>query len=225
MSWVALVVAKAPVPGQVKTRLSPPLTCDQAADLAAAALLDTIALTEDAVGGDPDRVVIALAGDLAASARPEALTHALRGWRVVEQRGRNLGERLANAHHQVARLCPGRASVQVGMDTPQVSAGDLRRAASQLRQFDAVLGAASDGGWWLLALRDPATASVLDGVPMSRPSTARDTRRALLRHGCSVGQASVVRDIDSWPDALDAARLAPGTLSGAVVDALGREPS
>lgn len=223
MSWVALVVAKAPVPGRVKTRLSPPLNRDQAADLAAAALLDTIALAERAVGGDPDRVVIALAGDLADGARPDALAHALRRWRVVPQQGADLGERLAEAHQQVARLRPGQASVQIGMDTPQVSPSDLRRAAMRLSRFDAVVGAADDGGWWLLALRDPTTATVLRGVPMSRPTTARDTRRALGRHGSSLAAGPLARDIDTWSDALAVARLAPGTLTGAVVGALVQE--
>ncbi|MDN5861243.1 MAG: glycosyltransferase, partial [Pseudonocardia sp.] len=79
---VALVVlAKAPVQGTVKTRLCPPATPEQAAELAAAALLDTLAA---AAAVPRAQLVVALAGALADAARAADVATALAGHRVVE---------------------------------------------------------------------------------------------------------------------------------------------
>ena len=218
MSWSILIVAKSPVPGRVKTRLCPPLTAEQAADLAAAALLDTLAVAELAVDGDRDRMLLALDGELIHAARWSDLSAAVQRWRVLPQRGESFAERLANAHADALQLRPGRATVQIGMDTPHVSPGVLRVAAGFLGDVEAVLGNAADGGWWLLGLRDPRAADVLADVQMSCASTAADTRRALCRRGLTVGTASLARDIDEWADALASARLAPHTLTAASVN-------
>ncbi|MEV0457233.1 glycosyltransferase, partial [Catellatospora methionotrophica] len=85
-----LVIAKAPVPGRVKTRLCPPCTFEQAADIAAAALADTL----DAVTATPAaRRVLVVDGDH----RPPP------GWTSLAQRGDGLGERLAAAYADTAR--------------------------------------------------------------------------------------------------------------------------
>src|SRR5262249_34256601 len=132
-----LLIAKAPVPGTVKTRLCPPCTPAQAARLAAAAIADTVA-TLDATPAA--RRTLVLSGRMPVP----------QGWRHVAQRGDGLGARLANAFAETA--VPGSrsniASVLVGMDTPQLTAGLLGEAAALLADADAVLGPAEDGGWW-----------------------------------------------------------------------------
>jgi len=218
--WSLVVVAKAPIPGEVKTRLCPPLTFGEAADLAAAAFLDTLALAEATVDGDSERLVLAIDGELTEATRGRELVAATRDWRVVQQRGATLGERLVDAHRQAAALRPGHASVQIGMDTPQASPAHVHAAAGQLLCNDAVLGEAYDGGWWLLALRDPHAADVLGAVAMSRATTGLHTRQALQARGCSVGSAAAARDIDGWSDALAAARIAPSSRTAAFVDAV-----
>ncbi|MCI4066378.1 hypothetical protein MRQ36_29025 [Micromonospora sp. R77] len=101
---VLLVVAKAPVPGAVKTRLCPPATPDRAARIAAAALRDTV----DAVAATPGVTpVLALAGRLADGVDATALTTATAGWTVLPQRGAGLAQRLAYAHTDVADAFPG----------------------------------------------------------------------------------------------------------------------
>lgn len=75
-----LVMAKAPVPGRAKTRLAVHTGDDVAADLAAAALLDTVAAVEATPGA---RGHLALAGDLADGARGAELAHAVRGWTIT----------------------------------------------------------------------------------------------------------------------------------------------
>lgn len=215
---VLLVVAKAPVPGQAKTRLATNIGYDAAADLAAAALLDTLAVA----GSLGWQVVVAMTGDLSLAARAGEIRTACRPHRLVGQRGAGLAARLAAAHTDAARAAgdPGAAVVQVGMDTPQVSVEDLRAAASALRVHDAALGPAEDGGWWVLAVRAAEQAAYLLDVPMSQPDTEALTRVALSRDGASVATLGTLRDVDTWPDACAVADLAPWTRFAAGVDAV-----
>jgi glycosyltransferase A (GT-A) superfamily protein (DUF2064 family) len=192
----------------VKTRLGAEVGMPYAAELAAAALLDTLAACRAAFGAD--RCRLALHGDLADGVRGADVRRALAGWTVVPQRGDGFGERLVNAHLD-AGVEPG-AVVQVGMDTPQVTADRLAHVADGLTRHEAVLGPADDGGWWVLGLRDPAHAAVLRSVTMSSPTTGRDTRAALVGAGLDVGGATRLRDVDTVPDAEAAAHAAPDTL-------------
>ena len=203
----ALVVAKAPVPGLAKTRLGAHLGDDVAADLAAAALLDTLAACAAAFG---DRCHLALAGDLADAARAPEIRAALRAWHVFEQVGTTLGDRLAHAHLSLAAESSA-AVVQIGMDTPQVTPALLSTAALRLHRGGGVLGPARDGGWWLLGLDDPTAAQVLSRVPMSTARTGLDTRRALAGWGIRVETTAVLRDVDTVADAAGVAEDAPHT--------------
>ena len=197
-----LVMAKAPVPGAVKTRLAATTGPDVASDLAAAALLDTI----DAVAATPGaRGHLALAGDLTDATRSHELRRALAGWTVTTQAGDGFAERLVHAH---AAAGPGPV-VQVGMDTPHVTPDLLLAAADALETNDAALGPAPDGGWWVLARRDPAVAKVLAGVRMSTPTTCADTRAALSRAGHTVALTAELADVDTAEDAAAVAALAP----------------
>jgi hypothetical protein len=203
----ALVVAKAPVPGEAKTRLGAEIGDEGAADLAAAALLDTLSACESAFEG---RCHLALAGDLAGASRADEIRSALRSWRVFEQVGTSFGERLAHAHRTLAADETG-GVVQVGMDTPQVTPALLTDAGDRLRTGCGVIGPAHDGGWWLLGLDHPAAAEVLADVPMSTARTGFDTRRALTGWGVRLATAPVLRDVDTVADAAVVAEEAPGT--------------
>ncbi len=181
---IGLLVARAPVPGRAKTRLAATVGPDVAADLAAASLLDTI----DALRATFRTVHVSMTGDLSQAARSEALSTALSGCEVSEQVGDDFADRLVHAHAQAAR--GGRLVVQVGMDTPQID----RRVLEQVvltsgDERTAVLGAAEDGGWWVLALRDPTLAQALREVPMSTSSTGAETEQALRRRGAQVRAA------------------------------------
>jgi rSAM/selenodomain-associated transferase 1 len=205
-----LVLAKAPLPGRVKTRLCPPCTPQQAARLAAAALADTL----DAVRAVPGcRRVLALDGGPVC--RPT-------GFEVVRQHGGGLGERIAAAFADTAAGGVG-PILQVGMDTPQISprllAGCL--AALAAPRVDAVLGPAEDGGWWALGLHDHRYAGLLAAVPMSTPDTYRLTLAALRSAGLRVAALPRRQDVDLWPDALAVADQAPHTRFAAEVRRLG----
>ena len=204
---VLLVVAKVPLPGEVKTRLAATEGGVRAARLAAAALLDTLDVCEAAVGRD--RCHVALAGDLDAL-RDHDLADRLRAWTVHRQRGTGLAARLVNAHRDVHDVV-GAPVVQIGMDTPQVESTDLARAIGAVTVDRPVLGPAEDGGWWLLASGVPAHVDGLSRVPMSTPGTGRATWAHLRSRAATVGAAPAMRDVDDAADAHHVAALAPGT--------------
>ena len=208
---VGLVVAKAPVPGRVKTRLAASVGAPAAAQLAAAALLDTIEACEAAF----DRCYLALCGDLTLAVDSPAILARTRRWTLLPQRGSGFAERLVNAHADVGRVAQA-GVVQVGMDTPQVGPTRLRAVAEQLKTHDAVLGPAEDGGWWVLGLRHSQAARALTHVPMSNPRTGTLTHAALKRHGLTVASTAILRDVDNAEDAAEVAASAPHTRFAAV---------
>jgi glycosyltransferase A (GT-A) superfamily protein (DUF2064 family) len=197
-----IVVAKEPVPGRVKTRLCPPCSPAEAADLAAAALADTL---DAATASDADRVVLALDGRPGPWCPP--------GVDIVGQGAGALDRRLTAAW-ATARG----PAVQVGMDTPQLTAGDLDAVMAALAApgVDAVLGPATDGGWWSLGLRRAHPRAFL-GVPTSRPDTGARQHARLAALGLRTRTLPACTDVDSWSDAVAVAVGAPGTRFAATV--------
>ncbi|MFJ1585788.1 DUF2064 domain-containing protein [Streptomyces sp. NPDC088197] len=192
-----LVIAKAPVAGRVKTRLTPYCTAAEAAVLAEAALRDTLAAGLEL---HVSRRVLVLDG-APGPWLPD-------GYEVAPQTGGGLDERLAGAF----ALCTGPALL-VGMDTPQLTAvlleSALRPDAWDTR--DAVFGPAADGGFWALGLAEPARPDLLLGVPMSTPHTGAVQRARLTSAGLRVHDLPLLRDVDTPSDAADVAALAPAT--------------
>ncbi|QCX75048.1 2-phospho-L-lactate guanylyltransferase [Streptomyces sp. YIM 121038] len=202
-----LVIAKAPVPGAVKTRLTPPYTPHEAARLAEAALRDTL----DAVLAAPARRrVLVLAGEPGPWLPP--------GIEVVPQAAGGLDARIAAAFAG----CAGPA-VLIGMDTPQVTPALLAPAlaADARRDADAWFGPAADGGFWALGLAEPDP-DLLRGVPMSTPTTGAAQRARLTGAGLRVRDLAVLRDVDTAADAAHVAALAPGTRFAAVLARIDR---
>lgn len=191
-----LVVAKAPVPGLAKTRLAATVGERVAADIAAAALLDTL----DAVSQTPvTHRVVAMTGDLEQSCRATEIRERLAAFTVIDQRGDGFADRLANAHADAA-AATAQPVLQIGMDTPQVRPELLADCARQLRRVPALLGMACDGGWWVLGVADAATAECVRDVPMSQPDTGVLTLGALKRSGISVHLVDELHDVDTVDD-------------------------
>ena len=184
-----LVIAKEPRPGRVKTRLTPPFSPQEAAQLAEAALADTL----HAVAAAPaSRRVLVLEGAPGPWLPP--------GFEVVPQCAGGLDERLAAAFAH----CRGPALL-VGMDTPQVTP---RLLTVDFADCDAYLGPAEDGGFWALGLADPDP-GLLRGVPMSTPVTGAVQRKRLVAAGLRVRDLPPLRDVDVAADARAVAALAP----------------
>lgn len=189
-----LVLAKEPVPGRVKTRLSPPCAPEDAAALAAAALADTLAA---AVASGAGRVVMGLEGQAGPWCPPGVV--------IVPQGDGSLANRLSTLWSATVG-----SALQIGMDTPQVGAAGLDRAMARLdaTSYDAALGLATDGGWWALGLRRPVR-GVFDGIETSRADTGFRQRARLEALGLRVADLEAERDVDTWEDALAVADLAP----------------
>lgn len=200
-----IVIAKSPVAGSVKTRLTPPCAPEQAAALAEAALVDTLASVHEAASILGGRATLVLDGSPGAWL-PDDVD-------VVPQRGRGLDERLAAAFEDV-----GGPAFLVGMDTPQLSPDTIVHAVRLLQDpgVDAVLGEADDGGWWAIGMRD-ADAAVFLGVPMSTRATCAEQRTRLARLGMRVRDLPRMRDVDTFDDAVAVARDVPGTRFAAAV--------
>ncbi|HXY64670.1 MAG TPA: DUF2064 domain-containing protein [Mycobacterium sp.] len=191
-----LVVAKAPVPGRAKTRLAATVGDQVAAGVAAAALLDTL----DAVAATPVAArVVALTGELDAAADAAEIRRRLASFSVIGQRGNDFGERLANAHADAASV-DGHPVLQIGMDTPQVTAALLGDCGRRLVESSAVLGLANDGGWWALGVHTPALADCLRDVPMSQPDTGALTLKTLRGNGVDVALLDELADFDIADD-------------------------
>lgn len=208
MSWsTVIVIAKRPVPGRVKTRLTPPFSPEQAAALAAAALHDTLTAA-DAVPAA--RHVLLFDGD------PSGWVPA--GWDVVDQVEGDLDVRLTAGFVAVGA---GGPAVLVGMDTPQVTAADLPPLAAGV---DACLGLATDGGFWALGLADPArAAAVIPDVPMSTDRTGVEQHRRLRAAGMTVVDLGVLTDVDDETTARAVAALAPRSrFAGEMLNITGR---
>jgi glycosyltransferase A (GT-A) superfamily protein (DUF2064 family) len=191
-----LVVARAPVPGLAKTRLAAAVGDRVAAQIAAAALLDTL----DAVAATPvSPRVVALCGELDGAAGAAEIRDRLTSFAVIPQRGNDFVDRLANAHADAAAI-GGRPVLQIGMDTPQVSAALLADCGRRLVEASAVLGMALDGGWWALGVHASEHAECLRGVPMSQPNTGALTLNALLNNAISVSLLEELTDVDVVDD-------------------------
>jgi glycosyltransferase A (GT-A) superfamily protein (DUF2064 family) len=200
------VIAKEPRAGFVKTRLCPPCTPEQAAEVAAAALSDTLDAVDEFVAVAADawygaiEPVLLFDGDASEWTRP--------GYTVVAQRGDGLAARLGNAFDE---LGPG---LIVGMEAP-VAVQALGGAVAALRAGVDVLGLAVDGGYWVIGLHrvDPA---VFDGVPMSTSHTGLAQLARMRALGRPVRMLRMEHDLDTVDDlrriAEQAGPARPGSL-------------
>ncbi|GMA29325.1 TIGR04282 family arsenosugar biosynthesis glycosyltransferase [Arenivirga flava] len=190
-----ILIAKPPLPGRAKTRLHPPLTLEEAADVAAACLADSLEFVRDAPAS---RRILLWDGD-----QPPA---GAEGFEVVRQVEGSLDVRLGAVFDAVDEPC-----VLIGMDTPQLRFEHLAvPLGGWPDDADAVMGPASDGGWWSLGFREP-TGDLLRGVPMSRDDTALQQRRRIEEAGLRLRTLATLTDVDTYDAAMEVAEADPLT--------------
>lgn len=186
-----LVFVKHPSPGAVKTRLAAAVGPEAAAGLHRALAEHVLEATTPA--GQYERLVF--------FAPPEALAE-MRAWlpglRLLAQSGGDLGARMADAFARGFARGAGRVAI-VGTDTPAVSRETVTEALSALDAADVVIGPTEDGGYYLLALRDPRP-ELFAGIAWSTPTVADETRARAREAGLSVRELSRRRDIDTVED-------------------------
>lgn len=178
------VFAKAPVPGQVKRRLQPPLSPEEAATLHEAFVRDVVARERR-----PDRAVtVWRAGDVH---HPLWADLRAQGVALAQQDGADLGDRMAHALH--TGLHSGEKVVLIGTDTPSLPAAVTDRAFAALDEVPVVLGPACDGGYYLVGVRGDVP-DLFSGVAWS---SARVLAQTLARLD-SLGVAWAL--VDFWYD-------------------------
>ncbi|MBI3030736.1 MAG: TIGR04282 family arsenosugar biosynthesis glycosyltransferase [Candidatus Rokubacteria bacterium] len=187
------IMAKAPRPGEVKTRLCPPLSGPQAADLYRSFLQDKIEQVRTLRRATP---AVAYAPE---AERPlfEALAP---DFRLVAQRGPDLGARLANGFAEF--LGNGHAgAVAIDSDTPTLPTEYLAEAVARLRRGDAdlVLGPSEDGGYYLIGLRAPHP-ELFEGIRWSTPEVMPETLRRAEAKGLRVALLPTWYDVDTPAD-------------------------
>ena len=187
-----VVFAKAPVAGQVKTRLIPSLGAQGAADLARRMLVRTLAQAVAAAAGPVELCVTAGPADPIWQSLdvPAGIT-----W--SDQGEGDLGMRMARAAQRTAAT--GEAVLLIGTDCPALDAGQLRMAAAALQHCDATLIPTADGGYVLLGL-NRFHPTLFDGIEWSTGSVAQETRRRLAALHWSVREAPPLHDIDEPAD-------------------------
>jgi rSAM/selenodomain-associated transferase 1 len=192
------IMAKAPLPGEVKTRLCPPLSYEAAAQLYRCFLLDKIAQVNALQGAAP---VISYSP---AACKPlfEDLTPA--HFLLIPQRGDDLGARLLSTFDQLF----GQGYTQViviDSDTPTLPLAYLERALRLTAEVenDVVLGPTEDGGYYLIGLHQ-SHRELFEQMPWSTAQVFPETRRRSAQYGLRVACTEGWYDVDT-PD--DLARL------------------
>ena len=193
-----VIFAKAPIPGQVKTRLCPPLTPDEAATLHGSFVLDTLERTKTAVG----RLKLPLDRYLAC-----APSSALAFFKIMEERqgvclidqvGKDLGARMHQAFDTMFARGYKRVLI-VGTDVPTLPLIHYKQALTLLDRHDAVLGPALDGGYYLIGLTKPA-AGLFDNIPWSTEQVLKLTRDKADGLRLSTALLPEWRDVDTIDD-------------------------
>ena len=192
----ALVIfAKAPIPGEVNTRLCPPLTPDEAATLHGSFVLDMLERTKLAIA----TLQLSFHRYLACAPSSELVFFKImeerQGVRLLDQVGEDLGQRLhctfvdlfAKGYKQV---------IIVGTDVPTLPLSIYQEAFAMLGRSDVVLGPALDGGYYLIGLTRPAE-NLFAGVPWSTDQVLAVTQQQAKALGLSVGLTTAWRDVDT----------------------------
>jgi len=183
-----LVVAKQPVAGQTKTRLCPPLTHNQAAELYDCFLRDTLSIMRHVP--DVRRVIGYLPEDAQDYFRQLAPDMEL-----SPQRGISLGERL---DHLLTEALHGgsQRAVIMDSDSPTLPSAYLCQALDELANADVVLGPTHDGGYYLIGVKQPQP-KLLRDVQMSTPRVLADTLALAEASGLTVSLLPTWYDVDT----------------------------
>jgi rSAM/selenodomain-associated transferase 1 len=187
-----IVVAKEPVPGRTKTRLCPPLSPEAAADLYRCLLLDTFALVQRLESVDHSLAYTP------ASARDYFARLSPNGFRLVPQKGADLGERLSNALAQHFEIGYRRVVI-MNSDGPTLPSACLVEAFSGLDRAGITLGPGHDGGYYLIGMKR-LHPELFQGIDWSTEQVIPQTLAVCRRLGLSVHQLPEWYDVDVAAD-------------------------
>lgn len=192
------IFTKLPQPGLAKTRLCPPLSPDEAARLAEAMLRDVV---EELRGGAWSLTLsVAPSGEVSPAERESWFRTRFGDLEFVEQRGADLGARLASHFEEVFASGACASAVVVGSDVPELRRELVDRAHAWLAAgADVVFGPDAGGGYYLVGMRRSVPA-LFTRVPMSTPEMLRRTLELARELGLAVRELPVVGDVDTEVD-------------------------
>ena len=194
MSNALAIFAKAPVAGQVKTRLCPPLTPERAAELSRCFLLDTL---ERVCGLEAVEVFVAIS-----PTDSESLFRSLIPFpvRYRPQRGASLGERQLNTLGDMMSAGFSRALI-IGSDIPTLPVAYVQEAFRRLEDpaCDAVFGPSHDGGYYLVGARQPHR-RLFENIVWSTPQVLQQTLAQARKYGYAVALVPPWYDVDRPQD-------------------------
>ena len=186
METCCILFVKEPRPGAVKTRLTPPLTPQQAANLYTAFVVDTAATVGASAA---DLKVIAHTPDDAEDSISRLVENP-DDFRFWPQEEGNLGKRMNAALRRSFELGCDRAVI-VGSDTPSLPHSVIDEGLELLKKTDVVIGPSTDGGYYLVGQRG-AEKQLFDGIQWS---TGRVLEQSLKQLG-----SSSLSLLDPWYD-------------------------
>jgi len=194
-----VVIGKAPKPGSTKTRLCPPLTYEQAADLYSAFLSDCV---DVALSMNWDHVSVIHPGDDGARSTLGALLPAT--VRLIAQRGSGLGDALTDAFDR--HLAEGFDEVVlIGSDNPTIPVTVLETAAEALGTDDVVLGPTEDGGYYLIGM-SASHPGLFEAITWSTDVVLAETMARAVALDLSVQTVESWYDIDTVDDLMRLSR-------------------
>ncbi len=191
-----VVFSKPAAPGQVKTRLIPPFTPEEAAEFHLA-LLDDLLATTRLVAGDRVELWVAGGEEDARSFRHRYPTQTVRC-----QQGRQLGQRLAHAFEDCFARGFARVLV-VGSDHPTLPPAYLQQVLKSVAESDIGFGPSRDGGYYAVAVRRqswPHAGAAFQDIPWSSDAVLARSFAVARRAGLKVSQADEWYDVDRPED-------------------------
>ena len=191
--WPVMVFMRAPQLGRVKTRLARKLAPQAVLALYRCFVADTLA----AVTAAGCRPILCVHPPTAAKA---AATEFGSRYEAVAQEGAHLGERMANAFYRAFSTGHSRALL-VGVDIPHLPARIYREAFDALARHPAVIGPATDGGYYLIGFnRNTLVGAVFDGMPWGTDGVFERTCEVLAANGVQPYRLPPYRDLDTVED-------------------------
>ncbi len=187
--WALVIMAKAPEPGSVKTRLKGHLTDSERVALYERMLSDTVERLRQVP--DTDTFIT-----YSCTGNGEYFSRF--GLPIFPQQGEGLGTRMLLALERVLKKGYSRAAL-VGADIPGLGPGEVMAALGLLDFADAAFGPAADGGYYLVACKKPHP-EVFMGVEWSMPNTLMQTLRRAADAGLKTALGPVLEDVDTVDD-------------------------
>ncbi len=198
------IYAKQPQPGRVKTRLCPPLSHQQAAELYACALQETVTRMQQAGNFE---LVICYAGERDWFART------FPGVELLPQQGTDLGVRMAASLQHF--LQQGyRQAVLIGSDAPDLPLTLVEQAFTSLRQAEVVLAPAGDGGYVLIG-ESRHWPELFQAIPWSSAAVLAETLRRIEQLQINAVQLPAWDDLDDQQALVDFLQRSPDSQTAA----------